>query len=291
MSNEAKDDENVTIHVAVTKGQNLRQAGEDVAINDCILRQGQLLQPMYSGILASVGLSKVNVIRKPSVLVVSTGNELVAQDKELQFGQIYDSNSYTIEALVGRFASTIEKQSAVADDLDSLRRILNTDHDVIVTSGGVSAGEKDYLPDVAKECGWTTIFHKIRIKPGKPIFVAVRGKQIFFGLPGNPLSTAVTGATLLLPALKKMCGARDYIPELSDATLDESSPMKSDRTVIWPGKIEIRDGQTVATISAKRSSAALSALLDSDGLIFLFRDKPDDAPIIKVLPWHLILHT
>lgn len=283
------DDDQVTINVPIKPGQNVRLPGEDIASGETIIKKGSLIRPLDLGVLASIGLEKVSVIRKPRLLILSTGDELAAAGEELEFGQVYDSNSYTIEAMTVHFRSSVEKRAAVADDLASLKKELDSDHEVIISTGGVSMGEKDFLPEVAEQCGWKPLFHKVAIKPGKPVFVATRGKQTLFGLPGNPLSAAVTCAVLVLPALRKMIGLNNCLPELSEAMLDESSPMKSGRTLVWPGQIRPSAGKLLVKLAGKKSSAALSALLGSDGLIFLFRSQPDSPPLVKAIEWHKLL--
>lgn len=280
----------VTINIEIKPGQNVRMPGEDIESGEVVIHRGSVIRELDIGVLASIGLEKVSVIPKPRILILSTGDELALPGQPLKFGQVYDSNSYTIDAMTKNVRSSVEKRAAVADDMDCLKQELSTEHDVIITTGGVSMGERDFLPSVAESCGWIPLFHKVAIKPGKPVFVATKDGQILFGLPGNPLSAAVTCAVVVLPALKKMIGIDNCVPELSEATLDESSPMKSGRTVIWPGRIEQADNGLTVTLSGKRTSAALSALTGSDGLVYLFRNQIDDPPDVKAVRWRQILH-
>ena len=283
------DHNQVTINLPIKPGQNIRMPGEDIASGETVFKKGSLIRPLDLGVLASIGLEKLSVFRKPRILILATGDELATAGQPLKFGQVYDSNSYTIDAMTRNFRSSVDKRAAVADDLASLRKELDSDHEVIISTGGVSMGEKDFLPEVAEQCGWKPLFHKVAIKPGKPLFVATKDKQTLFGLPGNPLSAAVTCAVLVLPALKKMIGVDNCLPKLSQATLEESSPMKSGRTLVWPGQFRQTDSKLYVTLSGKKSSAALSALLSSDGLIFLFRSQSDSAPQVKAIEWHKIL--
>jgi molybdopterin molybdotransferase len=147
------------------------------------------------------------------------------------------------------------------------------------------------VTEVAESVGWTTIFHKVKIKPGKPIYFARRQRQLLFGLPGNPLSAAVTCAVFVLPALKKMAGCRRFQLRLTPARLGSTPIRESDRMLIWPGTIRQDGTGTVAEFSPKKSSAALSALLGSDGLIFQTASDGSDASTteIETVRWEQML--
>ncbi len=283
------DKDEVTFEKAIKENQNVRQPGEDIKRDDLLLQAGEKINPLYIGILASIGMDKVAVYKKPSVLVLSTGNELVEPGNDLQFGQLYNSNSYTVRSMLAPFCESITVDSIVLDERDSVVKALSKNYDIIITSGGVSAGDKDFIPEIAEQCGWVKKLHKAAIKPGKPLFFAKRNNQYLFGLPGNPLSTAVTCACFVIPAIKKMIGVKDYRLSTTSASLSKDSIMKSGRTLIWPGKIFFEDGNLVASFADKKSSAALSALLKTDGLIIQYTT--DNAPPkIEITYWHEILN-
>ncbi len=287
----------VTFTAPVNHGANIRPAGEDVREGETVFAKGQRISALDIGVFASIGLAEVDVIRRPSIAVFTTGDELVEPGvAQLGFGQIYNSNRYTIAALIAPFCNHIEHNAPVADTATALKEALNSDSDVIITSGGVSAGDKDLVPQVAEELGWQELFHKIAIKPGKPVYFARRGNQLLFGLPGNPLSTAVSCATLVIPALKQMTGAPNATPLPQRAIL--RGPSRSGkRLLLWPGKIR-REGATLyAEYSPQKSSAALTALRNTDGLIIeKARDESpdsDEAPMdgtpVDVLFWDDLL--
>ncbi len=281
-------DSEVTFEKEIKENQNVRQPGEDIKDGDLLLQTGQKINPLYIGILASIGMSEVAVYKKPRILVLSTGNELIEPGNSLKFGQLYNSNSYTVRSMLAPFCESITVDSIVLDERESVVEALSQDYDIIITSGGVSAGDKDFIPEIAEQCGWVKKLHKAAIKPGKPIFFAQRNNQYLFGLPGNPLSTAVTCACFVIPAIKKIIGVTNYTLPVTSASLSKDSIMKSGRTLIWPGKIFQEDGSLVASFANKKSSAALSALLQTDGLIFQYTS--DDAPTkIEVTYWEEIL--
>lgn len=280
----------VTFTVPATTGANVRQPGEDISIGQKLFSVGDCIGELDTGILASVGRAEVAVHRKPTVLIAATGDELVPPGRHLKPGQIYNSNDQTIRSMVRRFGKPIESSKPIADSSDALANALASDCDVVITSGGVSAGDRDLLVSTAEQNGWCRIFHKARIKPGKPIYAARRGRQLLFGLPGNPLSTAVTCAVFVIPALKKMSGISNYQLRLSQATLSPDSIRKSGRMLIWPGSIKGNGASTIVEFSPKKSSAALSALLGSDGLIFQTATDDRSQPEVRAIRWRHLLN-
>lgn len=272
----------VTFSKPAESGENIRPAGEDIVQGQTLYSRGHRIETFDIGILASIGLTNIPVYEKPSLQIVTTGDELVEPGKKLSPGQIYNSNKYTIASMLSGFGNKMEVISTVHDTFESLNAVLNCEHNVIVTTGGVSAGEKDLLPAAAEANGWETVFHKVAIKPGKPVYFARKQNQLLFGLPGNPLSAAITCALFVIPALKKMAGYRQFRLLPIPASLSNSRGRKSDRTIIWPGKIWNDGKHTMVSLSPKKSSAALSALLGSDGMIF---QKNHNSANVEVVTW------
>jgi len=235
-------------------------------------------------------LKVIQVHKQPSVLIVTTGDELQEPGQPLSSGRTYNSNKYTLLSMVRDFCQPPDIVSCVSDRFDDLVSNLDRDYDVIITSGGVSAGDRDLVVSAAGKCGWQEIFHKVSIKPGKPVFFAKRDHQVLFGLPGNPLSAAVTCAVFVLPALKKIAGSCDHKLNLTPAHLHECPPRKGNRMLIWPGRIWSENNEILAAYSEKKSSASLSALRGTDGLIFQKKMSESDAasPDVKVVRWQQI---
>jgi molybdopterin molybdotransferase len=285
-------DDSVQFFAPAKVGQNIRRPGEDIAKGDTLFRAGDRLGPLDIGVLASIGISEVTAYRKPRVQILVTGDELVEPGVALQHGQIYNSNQRTISSLIQNHCSDVQAGQIIVDNLEQLTRALESDTDVIITSGGVSAGDKDFVPEAAEAAGWKTVFHKCAVKPGKPIYFARRGDQCLFGLPGNPLSVAVTCAVFVIPALKKMAGRSDYEITPARAELQRTPPRKTKRTLIWPGKIWRDGAKTCAAFSEKTSSAALSALLQSDGLIMQSSENElsDSSGQVLAIRWRDLLH-
>jgi molybdopterin molybdotransferase len=283
-------DSSVTFTAPTRVGANIRPSGEDIGKGETVFSAGHRMLGLEIGIVASMGISHASVIRRPLVSVFTTGDELVEPGGQIEFGQIYNSNRYTIAALIQPFCERVKHSSPIGDTVSSLREALNCDSEIIITSGGVSAGDKDLIPAVAAELGWKEMFHKIAIKPGKPVFFAKRAGQLLFGLPGNPLSTAVTCATLVIPALKKMSGLANYCPKTTPATL-RSESRAGNRLLLWPGSISREGTEVFAVYSAKKSSASLSALSQSDGLIIERQQSSKSASgsKVEVLFWSDLL--
>jgi len=193
---------------------NIRRAGEDMTLGQTIFTAGHRFGPVDIALLASLGLAQVSVKRRLKVAVLSTGDELTPPGQPLADGHIYDSNRYGIIAMLKRLNAEVIDIGLVADQPDLIRAALTraaTEADAIVSSGGVSVGDADYVKDILAEMGQVD-FWKVAIKPGKPFAFGAIGATTFFGLPGNPVSAIVTLHQLALPVLQVMSGAQPEPP-------------------------------------------------------------------------------
>jgi molybdopterin molybdotransferase len=190
-------------------GDNVRAAGEDIKQGETVLQPGSKINPADLGILASLGIGTINVIRKPVVAFFSTGDELVSIDKPLQKGEIYDSNRYTLHGMLSQLEVEIIDMGVIRDEPEAIRAGLleaSRKADLIITTGGVSVGEADYIKSVLEEIGQPE-FWKIAIKPGRPLTFGSIGNCIFIGLPGNPVAVMVTFSLFVARAIRKLAGA------------------------------------------------------------------------------------
>jgi len=198
---------------APAPGNSLRAAGEDVREGEVILRAGAEIGPPEIGLAATQGYGKLPVYRRPRVAVLSTGSELVEPGtRSLAPGEIFDSNSFALLAQAREAGADARRITAASDDAEVLRAAMEealTSADVVVTSGGVSVGQRDLVKGTLLDLGVEQIFWGIKLKPGKPVFFGVREDARFFGLPGNPVSAMVCFELFVRPALMRMMGRED----------------------------------------------------------------------------------
>ena len=203
-----RDGDSIQFTEAPKPRANVRYAGEDLQQGQNVLSAGHLMQPADLGLLASLGIAKVNVYRKLKVAFFSTGDELVAISKPLATGQVYDSNRYTLYGMLNRLGVDVIDLGAIADDpLQLENTLLNAaaQADVIITSGGVSVGEADYMKELLSKHG-QVMFWKIAMKPGRPLAYGKVGNAHYFGLPGNPVAVMVTFYQFVREALLTLMG-------------------------------------------------------------------------------------
>ena len=206
----------VRVDSAHRVGENIRQAGEDIRQGTSVIEAGARLSPADLGVLASLGLTQLQVKRKPVVAFFSTGDELVSVGTPLEPGKIYDSNRYSLYGMLAGMAVDIIDLGVVRDDLDSMCEVLtmaSTRADLIISTGGVSVGEADFIKPALADLG-TTEFWKIAIKPGRPLTFGQINASIFMGLPGNPVAVMVTFSQFVAPAIEALAGANPKPPAL-----------------------------------------------------------------------------
>lgn len=208
------DDQHVVFPADVKALQNVRQAGEDMLRGSVLLAAPKRLTAIDLGLLAATGIQKVAVKRRVKIAYFSTGDELVALGEPLQTGKIYDSNRYLLHGLLNDAAYDISDLGVIADDKAQLRQCLREAaplYDVIISTGGASVGEADFIQEILAEIGHVE-FWKISIKPGKPLAYGRIGDCLFFGLPGNPVAVLVTYHQFVAPALRQLSGAMNEQP-------------------------------------------------------------------------------
>lgn len=207
-------DRTVKVNKSVPEGNNIRESGEDVRDGQRILSAGVEVGPYEIALAASQGYGELPVYRRPRVVVLSTGTELVEPGaRELSPGEIFDSNSYAIVAQCHDAGAEARRMYAASDDADVLREALEEalfEADIVVTSGGVSVGEKDLVKATLEGLGVEQVFWGVKFKPGKPLFFGTREDSRFFGLPGNPVSAMVCFELFVRPALMRMTGREDH---------------------------------------------------------------------------------
>jgi len=200
--------EQINIPAGQKPVQNVREAGEDLKKGDVILKQGHRLNAADIGLLASMGIIEIEVFRKPRVAIFSTGDELQSLGTPLENGQIYDSNRYTLSALLKKMGVETIDMGVLSDDEEIISRAFQNaaySTDMVITSGGVSVGEADFIKDTLMKLGRVD-FWKIAMKPGKPLAFGKLGNALFYGLPGNPVSVMVTFSLFARESIRVLSG-------------------------------------------------------------------------------------
>ena len=243
---EQRDDGLIAIDSNHRLGENVRYAGEDIKQGEIILKAGDKVGPADLGVLASLGISELNVFRKPVVAFMSTGDELVSIDKPLEKGQIYDSNRYTLYGMLSLLEVDMIDMGVIQDDFDSIRNALldaAQKADLVITTGGVSVGQADFIKTALQDIGQPE-FWKIAIKPGRPLTFGKIKNSLFIGLPGNPVAVMVTFNHFVIPAIRKLSGA----PPAQVPTVNAVSTEKMRKR---PGRLEIQRGITSLSSDGK----------------------------------------
>jgi len=253
------------------KGANIRLAGEDMRLGEVVLHKGHKIQPADLGLLASLGITEVSVNRHLKVAFFSTGDELVSVGKPLAEGQIYDSNRYTIYGMLNRLGVHITDYGAIADDPalleDTLLKAAKS-HDVVITSGGVSVGEADYMKSLLTKHG-QVLFWKINMKPGRPLAYGKVEDAHYFGLPGNPVSTMVTFYQFVRSALLSLMGSTVGPLPTFKATLSTPVRKAKGRTEFQRGILFNDDGEWKVSAIANQGSGILSSMSQANCFIIL----------------------
>jgi len=261
-------DGHVAIRVSVKRGDNIRFKGEDVKAGETILPVGTVLRPSEISMLASFGKLFVPVHRRVRVAVLSTGDELLEPGEPLEPGKIVNSNSLALAAAVVQAGAVPVMLGIARDNKESLRAKLaeGLKADVLITSAGVSAGDRDYVRDVLDELQVRQVFWKVDIKPGRPTAFALRDGKPVFSLPGNPVSSLLTFEEFVRPALLKMMGHRRVLRPLITATLREDIQKKPGRVNFVRVALERENGEYFARSSGKQATGFLKTLLLADGI-------------------------
>ena len=252
----------ITLNEFPKTGANIRKIGEDIQKGSVALKKGTYLRPAEIGLIASLGIEKLKVYKEIKVAFFSTGDEIVKAGSPIKSGQVYDSNHYSINAMLQRLGVECMDLGIVPDNKELIKKILIKSAktaDAIITSGGVSAGQADYMKEVLAELG-NVLFWKLSIKPGRPMAYGKIKSASYFGLPGNPVAAMVTFYQLVQPALKYLKGELNYLPPpIIDVKSDALIKKK-------PGRLEFQRGilsQNKDGLSVKPTNLQGSAILSS----------------------------
>ena len=266
----------ITLPAGILKpGDNRRFKGEDLMEGRAALHRGQTLGPAALGLIASLGLPQVRVMRRLKVAYFSTGDEILSLGEAPREGAVYDSNRYTVYGLLRRMGIEVVDMGVVGDDPASLEAAFRQAADVadaIITSGGVSMGEADHTKALMKQLG-DVAFWRIAMRPGRPMAVGRLNSgrsPVLFGLPGNPVAVMVTFLAFVRPALQQLMGAEVTPPVLLQARSGEAMRKKPGRTEYQRGTVTREaDGSLVARTTGNQGSGVLRSMVEANGLIVL----------------------
>ncbi len=268
----------VEVEAPVAESNNIRHAGEDIRRGTLVLAEGAALGPSEIGVLASLGVTTVTVYRRPVVAILATGDELVEIDQPLLPGQIHNSNSYLVAAAVARAGGVPRPLGIARDQVEELRAKLQAAQqaDLILTSGGVSVGDYDLVKDIMREQG-TIDFWRVNLRPGKPLAFGKLGNTPLLGLPGNPVSAAVTFELFARPVLRKMQGFAQVLRPLVQARLLHDIQESSQRRHYVRALVELQQGAFVARTTGPQDSHILTSMLGANALLVI----PENSPPIQ----------
>ncbi|MCL0057931.1 molybdopterin molybdotransferase MoeA, partial [Dehalococcoidales bacterium] len=285
----------IGILIEATAGLNIRRAGEDITRGSIVLPKGVVIRPSEVGVLASLGRSRVMVIRRPIVAILATGDELVDINQPLPPGKIYNSNSYSVAALVLHYGGIPRILGIALDSEDSLVASLEQGlaADMLITTGGVSVGDYDVVKDVLAKQGEIT-FWTVRMKPGKPLaFGVINGvsregvaRNIpLLGLPGYPVSAMITFELFARPAMLKMMGKKNLAKPMVEAVIKNPIVNKGGRRIFARAIVEKRGGQYFAQLTGPQQSGILTSMALANGLVVVPEDKAEvaEGEVVKVM--------
>ena len=266
-----RNDNHITINSGHRAGQNVRHPGEDIAEGESVLVSGKLIAAAELGLLASLGIAEVNVKRKLRVAFFSTGDELRAVGEILQEGQIYDSNRYTLYGMLHQLGVELIDMGVIPDDKAAIEKAFHDASsmaDVIITSGGVSVGEADYVKLTLEKLGQVD-FWKIAMKPGKPLAFGKVNNAVFLGLPGNPVSVMATFYLFALPALRRMMGQQLQPLLVYRAITNDRIKKHPGRTDFQRAIVTNNNGQPTVNCTGMQASHILSGMSHANCFVML----------------------
>ncbi len=249
--------------------ENIRRAGEDIKIGESVLKKGTTLSPAHIGMLAVIGRSQIAVSQRPTVAILSTGDEILELDETPQGPQIFNSNGHMLAAQI-KSAGGIPIYLGIAKDtekdlMEKFEWALKAD--IVVSSGGVSVGDYDLVKSSLQKMGQDMLFWKVAMKPGKPLAFGRIGKTPIFGLPGNPVSSFVSFEQFVRPSLRKVLGCSDLSHKTVQAKLTRTINKKPGRLHFLSSIVSWADGEYTVTPAGEQGSGILKSAANANGLL------------------------
>lgn len=265
----AQEGDSLTVNTKVCEGDHIRRVGEDIQSGAEILQAGTRLRPQDVGLIASVGIPEVDVWRKPRVAIFSTGDELVAPGEKVGPGQIYNSNRFILNGLLQTLDCDIIDLGSIPDSLEATLEALqeaSKDADLIMTTGGVSVGEEDYVKVALDQLGSVDMW-RVAMKPGKPVAFGKVGNSAFIGLPGNPVSAFATFCLFARPFILRMMGLQNVMPRRMQVIADFDWPKEGPRREFVRAQVNTVNGIVKASLYPSQGSGVLTSTVWAHGLV------------------------
>ena len=260
----------------VKPGMNLVRRGASIKSGECVLQSGTTLNGSRIGALAEIGCSTIPVRNRPQVAILATGDELVPHHKTPGAGQIRNSNEAMLAAQIEAMGGIVAPLGIARDNRDDLHTKIEVglQSDILILSGGVSAGTLDLVPATLAECGVREVFHKVELKPGKPIWFGVksitaRRPRYVFGLPGNPVSSLVCCELFVRTAIRRLMGVESPVPSPLIAKIEHSYSTKADRPTYHPARLTWKAQDLLVTLVPWHGSSDLCGTVEANGMALL----------------------
>ena len=288
---EKRSDGSVLIRTHASIGENIRLSGEDFEAGEAVLDEGTLIRPAEIGMLAALGVSNFLAYRRPKVALISTGDELVDINEIPGKGKIFNSNGYALSALVSECGAQPIHLGIARDTKESLREklVATEGADCIITSGGVSVGDYDFVKDVLQEMGSEMVFWKVAIKPGKPLAFGMIGGKPAFGLPGNPVSSIVVFEQFVRPTLFRMAGRQNIFRKTLTACLTKDVKIIPDRMNLIRGELRMERNDFLVTPLEGQGSNLISSMVGANSFVIVPKGSMGfkKGSMVKVQPFDL----
>jgi len=277
----------------IKAGENILRRGAAMAKGEIVLKSGRWIRPQELGLLAELGKAEIAIRRQPRVAVLATGDELVPVSQTPQPGQIRNSNETMLAAQIVRSGGLAEKLGIARDERTHLAEKIRAGLkcDLLLLSGGVSAGTRDLVPSELAAAGVREIFHKVNVKPGKPVWFGVKedadSRCLVFGLPGNPVSSMVCFELFTRPVIRRLLGLETLHPDPISAGLVEEFENRGDRPVYHPARLHHAEGQARVQLIPWMGSADLRATVKANAMAVFPTGNTTYPPgtLLDVIPW------
>jgi molybdopterin molybdotransferase len=279
----------VVIKESLPRGMGIAQRGEDVRKGEVVLPAKTRVTPAMLGLLGAAGAARVDIYRPPTAAVVTTGNELVELAKVPAPGFVRDTNGLILSALLQDLGIKWKDAGIVRDEVEQLREAFREGlkSDVLLVSGGVSVGESDLVPEAFAKEGVQTIFHKVSVRPGKPLFFGRKGETLVFGIPGNPVSTFAVFEMIIRSVLLTLTGNSRNRPTFIKATFTSGRARSDEREQMLPGMLSAGEGLPIVRTAEWHGSGDMKGLAQANCFIRIpsGTNPPVDGDIVEVHPF------